>query len=143
MGNKELSENEYRNMCRNRNRKQEQLTDAKRKNRILDEKIDRLYKAYKEIKEQYSNFEYIRKKEKKTLNETKRWKGNNFNNYALVGENLKNADYKFDQYINHQILDEINNEINRLKKQKYSDSFLGNLARAISDLNTSIRNYIN
>lgn len=66
-----------------------------------------------------------------------------FGIYSQYGENVKTEDQKYYRGINTNIIDEINNEMTRLENQKYSDSVLGDLRRAINNLGNAIRNWAN
>lgn len=134
---------EYNSLCNQKRRKEQELENARTKNRLIDAKIQRLQTAYKSIKIEYDSFFRAKQDQKRALTSKRRWKGALKGAYDAKVEELKTANDAYYKEINRNIMDEINNKINELRKQKYSDSFIGNLQKGISDLGTKIKNWFN
>lgn len=143
--NKEKNTNEYNNMCRQSTRKKTELENAKTKNKQIDEKIRRLQKAYREIDSVYKHDLFdLKQKQKRYIDDEKRWQGSTKKEYySSPGSDIKKEMENYYLSVNRDLLDNINKSISALKCQKYTDSFLGRLAREIIELNTSIKNYFN
>lgn len=134
---------EYCSWDRERVSKEQQLEDAKLKNNLIDAKIRRLETVYGYIKSEYNDFFHVKQNEKRALTSKRRWKGSLKSAYDVKVEALKTANESYYKEINRNIMDEINNKINELRKQKYSDNFIGDLQRKISDLKTKMKNWLN
>ncbi len=140
---KKMTRAEYNSKCWEQRNKKSQLESYEKKNRELNNKIDRLRKTKELIVRQYEYYYSLKNREKSYIDESRRWKGSLFGAYSQYGEKVKTEDQNYYRGINTNIIDEINNEMTRLENQKYSDSVLGDLRRAINNLGNAIRNWAN
>ncbi len=134
-------------MKREKANKQTQLNNARSKNQQIDKKIEALREAYTKIIKKRESYRSLKDEEKKFLQGKKldrKWKGSLYDAYngTYAASVIQNGQSYY-SYLDKQIMDKINSEINRLRNQKYSDTFLGNLQKGINDLDTKIRNFLN
>ena len=122
-----------------------QMNDCEDRIEDYDDKIRRLEKAKEKVEDLKEEFKKkVTKPDKATKNRRREWVGSNYDSFATKMEWVLSDDEVYYEDTLDYVLDELNNEIARLKKARNGDNDLwAKLKNAWIDLCNKIENWLN
>ena len=106
--------------------------------------IDRLVPVRDKVSALKGRYVQLEKTDKSTINDKYDWKGSNRTRFDKDGDSIIDENLNYRKYSLDKVLDELNNEITRLKNLNLSEyGLLGKIGAAINSLANAIRNFWN
>ena len=136
-----MIDNSYNTLIAKRDKTEQDYWNYVHANQQLQEKIERLYQAKKEISEQRDDFYAIKNAADKAAEESYQWKGDTYSKFR-VNSTAITISNGFCYHAIERVLEDIDDAIVRLENQLYeNESHMGWLKIQSMNINSSIRKF--